>query len=84
VKVALAYHVVFPQAVSYIMWFGLIRTASASSASLGTLLVPIFGVAGAIAILGERPDPTDFIGFALILAGIALDQGWRTWRARTA
>jgi drug/metabolite transporter (DMT)-like permease len=54
---------------------------SVSTTALGTLLVPIFGVLGAVVLLGERPSAVDLVGFALILAAVVLDQGWRAIRA---
>lgn len=75
--VAFAYHVALPQALSYVLWFGLIREVPASTAALGTLLIPIFGVAGAVLILGERPTALDLIGLALILSAVAIDQIFR-------
>lgn len=79
-----AYHVVFPQAAAYVLWFGLMARVSASTLALGTLLVPVFGVMGAVILLGERPTLTDMAGFALILAAVVLDQGVRSWRERGA
>ena len=78
---ALAYHIIFPQAVAYALWFGLIARVATSTAALGTLLVPIFGVLGAVVLLGERPSVLDLVGFALILTAVVLDQGWRAMRA---
>jgi drug/metabolite transporter (DMT)-like permease len=78
---ALAYHIIFPQAVAYALWFGLIARVATSTAALGTLLVPIFGVLGAVVLLGERPGVLDLVGFALILTAVVLDQGWRALRA---
>lgn len=80
VAATLAYHVIFPQAVAYVLWFGLIARVAASTAALGTLLVPIFGVLGAVILLGERPGAIDLAGFALILTAVVLDQGWRAVR----
>ncbi len=80
IATAFAYHVVFPQAVAYILWFGLIRHVSSSTASLGTLLVPVFGVAGAMVILGDRPSATDFAGFALLFVAVLTDQYFRAKR----
>lgn len=77
----LAYHVIFPQAVAYALWFGLIARIATSTVALGTLLVPIFGVLGAVLLLDERPSAADLAGFALILAAVVLDQGWRAIRA---
>lgn len=75
--VAFAYHIMLPQALAYVLWFGLIRDVPASTAALGTLLIPIFGVAGAVLILGDRPTALDLFGLALILAAVALDQVFR-------
>ena len=82
VAVAFAYHVALPQALAYIIWFDLVRRVPASTAGLGTLLIPIFGVAGAIILLGDRPTALDFAGFALILAGVTIDQAWRAYAAQ--
>ena len=79
-----AYHVVFPQAAAYVLWFGLMTRVSASTLALGTLLVPVFGVMGAVVLLGERPTLGDMAGFVLILAAVVLDQGVRSWRERGA
>lgn len=68
------YHVIFPQGVAYVLWFEFARRASAATASVGTLLVPIFGVAGSVALLGDWPTPLDVAGLVLILGAVLLDQ----------
>ncbi|MFM9849294.1 MAG: DMT family transporter [Hyphomicrobiaceae bacterium] len=80
ITAALAFHIVFPQGVSYVLWFSLITRVSASTAAVGTLLVPIFGVLGAVLLLGERPPLIDLFGFALILLSVLIDQGYRAMR----
>lgn len=80
IALAFAYHVLFPQAAAYALWFGLMARVSASTAALGTLLVPVFGVTGAVVMLGERPPLLDLLGFAIILAAVVVDQGVRSWR----
>lgn len=82
IAAALAFHIVFPQGISYVLWFSLITQVSASTAALGTLLVPIFGVLGAVLLLGERPGLVDLSGFALILLSVLIDQGYRAMRHR--
>lgn len=77
VMAAMLFHVTLPQALSYAMWFGLVRTVTASTATLGMLLIPIFGVCGSVLLLAERPTPLDLAGFALILGAVVLDQVWR-------
>jgi len=81
ITATLAYHIIFPQAVAYALWFGLMARVSASTAAIVTLLVPIFGVIGAVILLGERPTPVDLAGFGLILVAVLLDQGYRAMRA---
>lgn len=77
VAAAFAYHVALPQAVSYALWFSLLRRIPATTASLGTLLIPIFGVIGAVLLLGDWPTSLDLIGFALILSAVVADQIYR-------
>jgi drug/metabolite transporter (DMT)-like permease len=76
----LAYHIIFPQAIAYALWFGLMARVSASTAAIGTLLVPIYGVIGSVILLGERPTALDLFGFALILLSVLIDQGYRAMR----
>lgn len=68
---AIAYHVLLGMALPYLLWFGIVRRLPASSAALGTLLVPVIAVLGAVVVLGERPGPVDAAGFALIFAAAA-------------
>jgi drug/metabolite transporter (DMT)-like permease len=77
-----AYHAVFPQGIAYALWFALIARVGASTAALGTLLVPVFAVAASALLLGERLGLLDWAGFALILSGVVLDQGMRGWLSR--
>ncbi len=74
VAAAFAYHIALPQATAYVLWFSLIRKVPAATAAIGTLLIPIFGVLGAILILGDWPGFTDVAGLVLILSAVVLDQ----------
>lgn len=69
---ALAFHIVLAQALAYYVWFEVVARLPAGVAALGTLLVPVVGVCGAMALLGERPSVFDLGGFALIIAAAAL------------
>ena len=71
---AFIYHVILPQGIAYMLWFDLTHRVSPSTASLGTLLVPIFGVLGAIALLDDWPTVLDLAGLALILTAVLFDQ----------
>lgn len=63
---ALAYHIFFGMALGYILWFEIIARLPAGAAALGTLLVPVVGVTGAVMLLGERPSVADTLGFILV------------------
>jgi drug/metabolite transporter (DMT)-like permease len=63
----LAYSTLLGTALAYLLWFQSVARLPASTAGLGSLLVPVVGVAAAILMLGERPDAADLTGFALIL-----------------
>jgi len=76
------YNIVFPQALAYALWFGLMARVPASTAALGTLLVPVCAVAASALWLGERLNALDLAGFGLILTGVLLDQGLRAWIGR--
>ncbi|MEZ5816550.1 MAG: DMT family transporter [Hyphomicrobiaceae bacterium] len=82
IAASLAYNIVFPQAAAYALWFTLMSRVPASTAALGTLLVPICAVTASSIWLGERLGALDYLGFALILGGVLLDQGVRAWAAR--
>jgi drug/metabolite transporter (DMT)-like permease len=72
VVAALAYHIVVATAFAYVIWFVLLARFSATVASLTTLAVPVVGVLGAMALVGDRPALLDWLGFALVLGGAAL------------
>ncbi|QCK88918.1 EamA/RhaT family transporter [Phreatobacter aquaticus] len=72
VWLALGYHVVFATAMAYLLWFILLNRFSAGSAALTTLAIPVVGVLGAMALIGERPSLLDLAGFAAVLAAASL------------
>jgi drug/metabolite transporter (DMT)-like permease len=74
---AFIYHVIFPQAAAYALWFTLMGRVAASTLALGTLLVPVCAVAASAVWLGDRLSALDWLGFVAILGAVALDQGIR-------
>ena len=66
VMLALGYHILFGMALAHIIWFSIVARMPAGVAALGTLLVPVVGVTGAVLLLGDRPTSSDLAGFALI------------------
>jgi drug/metabolite transporter (DMT)-like permease len=67
--------------VQYALAFGLYLTAlqqlSASVAALWLAAIPVFGLAGAMALLGERPDPESLAGAGLIVGALVAARGER-------
>lgn len=67
----IAYNGFIGMGLAYFLWFIIIERLTATTASLGSLLVPVVGVIGSALMLGERPNLTDAIGFALIFSAAA-------------
>jgi len=57
--------------LAYFLWFVVVERLPATTASLGSLLVPVVGVIGSAWLVGERPSLTDAVGFACIFAAAA-------------
>jgi drug/metabolite transporter (DMT)-like permease len=70
---AMGFHILLPIAFCYTVWFGLVARLPVSTVTLATLIIPVFGVLGAVVFLGERLTSLDLAGFGLILAGLALN-----------
>jgi drug/metabolite transporter (DMT)-like permease len=68
----IAYGGVFALGLCYLSWFAALRRLPASLASLGTLLTPMVGVAGAAIVLGEPFGWREGAALALTLSGVAL------------
>jgi drug/metabolite transporter (DMT)-like permease len=62
----LLYSTFIGTALAYLLWFQTVERLPASTAGLGTLLVPVIGVLAAMLLLGDRPTGPDLIGFGLI------------------
>ncbi len=57
--------------LAYFLWFVVADRLPTTTASLGSLLVPVVGVIGSAIVIGERPSLFDMIGFACIFASAA-------------
>lgn len=66
-------------AAAWLIYFRILATSGATSASLVSLLVPISALLLGMAFLGEQLTPNNFAGMALILFGLVLIDG-RAWR----
>ena len=69
---ALAFAALVGSAFAYLLWFEIVRTLPATTASLGVLSVPVIGIVASVLILGERPTFADLVGSALILVAAAV------------
>jgi drug/metabolite transporter (DMT)-like permease len=69
--IALVFHIFLAMALGYLIWFDVVARLPSGIAALGTLLVPVVGVSGAMLLLGEHPTAFDLAGLALITAAAA-------------
>lgn len=67
---ALAYSVLVSGVAATMIWFVLVRRIGATRAATFHFLNPFLGVAIAAVVLGEHVTPRDFVGVAIIMAGI--------------
>jgi probable blue pigment (indigoidine) exporter len=58
--------------LAYWLYLTGLRRAPASTAAASFYLIPIFGVAGGSLLLGERFEPGQWLGVAIVLVSIAL------------
>ena len=68
----MAYTAIFPSTLAYIFFIRGVELIGANRAGPFFHLMPLFGAALAILFLGERPQAFHAIGFALVLAGVAV------------
>lgn len=62
-------------AVAYVIYFRILATSGASNLLLVTLLMPVSAILLGTTVLGERLDPRQIVGMALIAAGLAAVDG---------
>lgn len=61
--------------LAFIVYYRLLKSASASYVSMVTYLVPVIGVLLGVIILDERLTWNDYVGFGLILLGVLIVNG---------
>lgn len=71
-SLAILAQAVFVVAITYILWFWMMRRYPAASLSSFVFLVPSFGVLQGAIFLGEPLSPLIFLSLALIAAGIVI------------
>ena len=57
---------------TFLLWFGLIKTYSASKLSAFTFITPLFGVAAGYLIMGDHLTPAFGLAALLVIAGLVL------------
>lgn len=60
----------FGTALASLLWFDLLRRNELVRVNTFTFLTPMFGLAIAAAVFGERPSSLEWVGIALVLAAI--------------
>lgn len=79
--VSFIYIVTLPGVVATVLWFMLVRRIGATAASTFHFLNPALGVSIAALLLGEAVGWPDFLGVAIVTAGIAAVQVAKAGRA---
>ncbi len=67
-----AFHVVGPVALCYAAWVSLVSRLPASTAAIGTLLIPVVGVLSSSLLLGDVLTLEKVIALGLIVSSVAL------------
>jgi drug/metabolite transporter (DMT)-like permease len=57
---------------TFLLWFGLIKTYSASKLAAFTFITPLFGVAAGYLIMGDHLTPAFGLAAVLVIAGLVL------------
>jgi drug/metabolite transporter (DMT)-like permease len=70
--VGLAYAAVLSLVVAYFIWNRSVKAVGATRTAIYMCVTPLFAVAGAWFLLGERPHPLQGVGAVLIVAGVLL------------
>ena len=66
----IGYAAVFPSAIAYLLWNRAVPVVGANTAGAVQYLIPVFGVIGAVTLLGESLRLFHIVGVALIFAGV--------------
>jgi drug/metabolite transporter (DMT)-like permease len=69
---ALAYTAFVSMGACYLLWFAAVRRLTASSATIGTLLTPVIGVAASTVALGDALTLSQVASLGLVVLGIVL------------
>ncbi|HEX2249431.1 MAG TPA: DMT family transporter [Gemmatimonadales bacterium] len=74
----LAYAAVLSLVVAYLLWNRSVKAVGGARTAIYMCVTPLFAVAGAWLLLGERPHPLQAIGAVLIIAGVLMTRSDRS------
>lgn len=81
--VSTLYTAVFASLIGYGIWNTLLARYPTSAVVPFTLLVPLVGIAAAWVVINEQPSPSEIVGGAVMLSGLAIAVIVRApWRGR--
>jgi len=66
------YNAVFSSVLAYLFWNHGVAVVGPKSAGFTNYLIPVFGIVGSFAILGETVEPHHLIAIPLIFSGLYL------------
>lgn len=68
---AVAYNALVAFVLCHWMWFKIVSRASAGVSALGSMTIPVAGVASSMLVLGERPGWQEYAALLLVIAALA-------------
>lgn len=71
VLAAMTFHIIGPVAICYAAWTALIARLPATTAAIGTLLIPVVGVLSSSVLLGDQLTLAKLAALGLIVASVA-------------
>jgi drug/metabolite transporter (DMT)-like permease len=80
----LAYAAVLSLVVAYLLWNRSVKAVGGTRTAIYMCVTPLFAVAGAWLLLGERPHPLQGVGALFIVAGVLLTRTGKVERAESA
>jgi drug/metabolite transporter (DMT)-like permease len=75
---SLGYAAVLSLVVAYLLWNRSVKAVGGTRTAIYMCITPLFAVAGAWLLLGERPHPLQGLGALLIVAGVLLTRAGKT------
>jgi len=84
---AVLYLALLATLLAYSLWTRLLQRHPAGEVAPFALMVPVVGLWAGVVLLGEQPSGLQWLGTAVVLLGLVVNQGrapWRRWRRARA